>query len=1182
MSKALELAKFGRETPPTGVVVGDTDAQTLSSKTFSDMPVFSSGTANTVAYLNASKVLSSSTSLSFDGSNLGIGVPSPAATLDVYGGASGRLQIYSSASGNFLTSKVAANTGYQILNYLGSQHVWGDGTNTKMVIDASGNVGINTPTPALKLDVNGSIKMSGGTGTALTWDTAIGSQYLKYDSTLDGLILAGYGGLGFRVAGSATNAITVSSTGNLGIGAAPTAVTGFGINKFLEIGGASVPGLVFRPTGSTSEHSVLGAGDGLLIGAAGAATAAGNNVIRFFTSNTNSSTSVTERLRIASNGTIVKYGANGALQLMDGNTAGGVKIGAYAANLTTDGYLAFEGYSIEYGRFDSSGNFMVGVTSTSAIANRNIDVNGTGDASFNVRVGGSTVAYLYSTAGQTILGTNINIPLTFYPNNVKRMSIGTDGTVTIGNAVAATNVNLHLNGVANKAKRLVFQDSGVEQWLIGSGAASENDAFELYNANGQMALTFAKATSNAAFVGNVKVGSNTSSGQTLVVNGNGDSGDGASIAIQVVGSTKYQIGRAAGIVSGTSAAFGYWAASGLGHEWYANGGATANMTLSAAGNVGIGTTPTTSARLQVEGYTDFWNSTNTLLRVMHDGTRSRLQSYTGGGAGNIVLNPDGGNVGVGISNPLTALQVSGTVRASTGYMIGADKYIWQGNQYTGGLTANDIIIAAASTGSTVIWAADIGNVFNVKASGELVINQQAANYNFRVRSTGDANMLFVNASTNRVGIGTSDPQDMLDVAGNARIGQNQIVSNATVGSLSIHSGMTFNTGNAQLKLFGRSVDNTGLTYELGRISSGSFGSPYTIGGGLAFFTAENNGANVMTLYERMRITAGGAVGIGLGGGDPAASLHVQMSRTSSTSGIALILADNVTGGQTNNVYKAIRSASNNGASQSEIRFVETDGTNNNTAIAFATAHTAGGLSEKARVTPDGQLMVGTMVGNAGSGGIHATGSILQGGAGLYQQQLSITGGNAIQSYVLGVGYTDLRLNPLGGNVQINTTSTVDGNGAALVINCAYPKTRMEIRNDGEANGLYAITFRNVNGLVGNITTQGSSTAFNTSSDYRLKNTITPMTNALAKVALLKPVTYKWNADGSNGEGFIAHELAEVCPQAVFGEKDALEANGSIKPQGIDTSFLVATLTAAIQEQQVIIQSLKARLDAANL
>ena len=118
--------------------------------------------------------------------------------------------------------------------------------------------------------------------------------------------------------------------------------------------------------------------------------------------------------------------------------------------------------------------------------------------------------------------------------------------------------------------------------------------------------------------------------------------------------------------------------------------------------------------------------------------------------------------------------------------------------------------------------------------------------------------------------------------------------------------------------------------------------------------------------------------------------------------------------------------------------------------------------------------------------------------------------------------------------------------------------------------------------VGSISTNGSTTAYNTSSDYRLKNTIAPMTGALARVAQLKPVTYKWNADGSDGEGFIAHELAEVVPQCVTGEKDAVDENGKIKPQSIDTSFLVATLTAAIQEQQAIIESLKARLDAANL
>jgi hypothetical protein len=137
-------------------------------------------------------------------------------------------------------------------------------------------------------------------------------------------------------------------------------------------------------------------------------------------------------------------------------------------------------------------------------------------------------------------------------------------------------------------------------------------------------------------------------------------------------------------------------------------------------------------------------------------------------------------------------------------------------------------------------------------------------------------------------------------------------------------------------------------------------------------------------------------------------------------------------------------------------------------------------------------------------------------------------------------------------------------------------------NRGTTSGTTAIGFFNPNGVVGTISTSGSATAYNTSSDYRLKNTIAPMTGALAKVALLKPVTYKWNIDGSDCEGFIAHELAEVVPQCVTGKKDAVDAEGNPKYQGVDTSFLVATLTAAIQEQQAIIESLKARLDAANL
>jgi len=114
-------------------------------------------------------------------------------------------------------------------------------------------------------------------------------------------------------------------------------------------------------------------------------------------------------------------------------------------------------------------------------------------------------------------------------------------------------------------------------------------------------------------------------------------------------------------------------------------------------------------------------------------------------------------------------------------------------------------------------------------------------------------------------------------------------------------------------------------------------------------------------------------------------------------------------------------------------------------------------------------------------------------------------------------------------------------------------------------------------LVGNISVTGSATAYNTSSDYRLKENIEPMTGALAVVGQLKPCTYTWKADGSNGQGFIAHELAEVVPQAVTGEKDALDKDGNPEYQGIDVSFLVATLTAAIQELNAKVEAQAVRI-----
>jgi hypothetical protein len=183
-----------------------------------------------------------------------------------------------------------------------------------------------------------------------------------------------------------------------------------------------------------------------------------------------------------------------------------------------------------------------------------------------------------------------------------------------------------------------------------------------------------------------------------------------------------------------------------------------------------------------------------------------------------------------------------------------------------------------------------------------------------------------------------------------------------------------------------------------------------------------------------------------------------------------------------------------------------------------------------------------------------------------------TAGNAIT-------FTQAMTLTADGELLVGTTS--NPNSAKIAIGPTF-NNGISIESGGTGVSMSQLLFRNPNGIVGSVTTSGSATSYNTSSDYRLKNTIAPMTGALTKVAQLKPVTYKWNVDGSDGEGFIAHELAEVCPSAVTGEKDAVDADGKIKPQGIDVSFLVATLTAAIQEQQALIQSLTARLDAANL
>jgi hypothetical protein len=162
---------------------------------------------------------------------------------------------------------------------------------------------------------------------------------------------------------------------------------------------------------------------------------------------------------------------------------------------------------------------------------------------------------------------------------------------------------------------------------------------------------------------------------------------------------------------------------------------------------------------------------------------------------------------------------------------------------------------------------------------------------------------------------------------------------------------------------------------------------------------------------------------------------------------------------------------------------------------------------------------------------------------------------------------------------LGTTSIVPGvaSKATVVFDSSNEQGLTLKTSSTTYNGNPIIFVNDVNGTSGSIYQTLSAVAYLTSSDYRLKNSIAPMTGALDKVALLKPCTYKWNIDGADGQGFIAHELGEVVPDCTSGEKDAFNKDGSIKPQGVDPSKLVATLTAAIQELKALVDAQAVRI-----
>ena len=169
-----------------------------------------------------------------------------------------------------------------------------------------------------------------------------------------------------------------------------------------------------------------------------------------------------------------------------------------------------------------------------------------------------------------------------------------------------------------------------------------------------------------------------------------------------------------------------------------------------------------------------------------------------------------------------------------------------------------------------------------------------------------------------------------------------------------------------------------------------------------------------------------------------------------------------------------------------------------------------------------------------------------------------------------------------GNLMVRTTTSGTTNTEGFNVTYAGGSTYSTWgHKNGTSAGQPWCVFSYNGGSIGSITQNGTTGAsFNTTSDYRLKENIVPLTGAAARLSQIPVHRFNFIADPDRiVDGFIAHEAQAVVPECVTGEKDAVDADGNPVYQGIDQSKLVPLLTAALQEALAEIESLKARVTA---
>jgi hypothetical protein len=445
-------------------------------------------------------------------------------------------------------------------------------------------------------------------------------------------------------------------------------------------------------------------------------------------------------------------------------------------------------------------------------------------------------------------------------------------------------------------------------------------------------------------------------------------------------------------------------------------------------------------------------------------------------------------------------------------------------------------------------------------TSEVVFNDGGANYNFRIEGDTATNLFFVDASTDRVGLGTSSPTQILELesATGARIAFTDTGTRRW--SIGTPAG-----GSTGWSIYDESGAYEALRIDIaGNVGIGttSPGSALEINAAAATspFIAKINTAEAARIDSSGRLLVGtsttaannATVQIRADSGDPLALLrssnttvppliYFNKSR-GDVSSPAVVAAEDRLGGLVFAGYSGAAASYVEGARIQAFVDGEPDTAGDTTdmpgRLVFST--TADGAS-----TPTEQMRID----NAGNVGIGTTSPL---------SPLHVTGLTRLNTSQAAVTATTSAIS--------STSATSNAGNVSLESVSISTATR------------HHISFVNPNGVVGSITTNASATAYVTSSDYRLKENVVPLTGAIDRLQQIPVHRFNFIADPDTVvDGFIAHEAQEVVPECVTGTKDEVDENGNPAYQGIDQSKLVPLLTAALQEAITEIASLKDRV-----